>query len=98
MWFEHDLFGQESPTAKLRRSAHREVVDGLAVEEHVQRIAERLTPILDRLNRMLVRNLKALREIKRAPVPNVAIGRVDQVNVAHQQANVVGAQELTSPT
>jgi hypothetical protein len=89
---EHHLFGQESPTAKLRRSAHREVAEGLVVEDHVQRMIERITPSLDRLNRMFVRNLNALRDLKHAPVPNVAIGRVDQVNVAHQQANVVAGR------
>jgi hypothetical protein len=38
---------------------------------------------------MMIRNLKAVRELRRGPVPTVAINRADQVNVAEHQANAV---------
>jgi hypothetical protein len=37
---------------------------------------------------MMLRNLKALSDLQRAPAPSVAIGTVQQVNVASQQVNV----------
>ena len=92
-WVEHELFGSESPTAKLEE-LHGRRIEGLAVEERVKRITESLLPLLDRTNRMLVRNLRALRELRQGPVPAVAIGQAGQVNVAAVQAN---SSQLASP-
>jgi hypothetical protein len=36
-------------------------ITGLAVEEHLKRIREQLLPLLDRANKMMIRNLKAVR-------------------------------------
>ena len=60
---------------------------GLTVEEIVERPVERLLPPLDRSNRMLLRNLKALRALREGPVPSVSIGTAGQVNVAAEQVN-----------
>ena len=35
----------------------------------------------------MVRNLKAIQELRRGPAPNVSIGAAGQVNVAQQQVN-----------
>ena len=52
---EHEFFGTDGPSAKLReRHGHRAVV-GLKVEDHVQRVADVLIPLLDRSNRMMIR-------------------------------------------
>jgi hypothetical protein len=59
------------------------------VERHVQRIAEQLLPLLDRCNRMMLRNLKALKTMREGPVLSVSIGNAGQVNVATNQANVM---------
>ena len=88
-WVEHELFGGESPTAKLEEQ-HGRRIEGLAAEERVKRISESLLPLLDRTNRMLVRNLRALRELRQGPVPAVAIGQAGQVNVAAAQTNSSG--------
>jgi hypothetical protein len=48
-------------------------------------------PLLDRSNRMLLRNLKALKAMRQAPAPNVSIGNAGQVNVATNQVNAVQA-------
>lgn len=37
----------------------------------VQRLSEELFPLLDRANRFMLRNLKALRALKQLPAPNV---------------------------
>lgn len=80
---EHEFFGQESPTAKFQKK-HR-VAEGLWVEAHVQRLGEQLMPLLDRASRMVIRNLKAIKELRQRPVPAIAIGRAEQVTVANQQ-------------
>lgn len=63
-------------------------VHGLRVEDHVQRIGEELLPLLDRCNRLMLRNLKALKAVREAPMPSVSIGSAGQVNVAAQQSTV----------
>ena len=91
---EEEMFGRAALTAKLdRRYGRNATVRGLRVEEIVQRLSEQLMPLLDRSNRMMLRNLKALKEHRRPPAPNVNIGRVKQVNVGGQQVNVAEGSE-----
>src|SRR5205823_2048402 len=59
---EHEWFGMESPTASFGKRYGR--VDGLKVEAAARRFAEQLLPLLDRANRLVLRNLKALRELR----------------------------------
>ena len=84
---EHEFFGQEGPTATLRQKwgSH---VEGLVVEDRLQRLAEQLLPLFERANRQLIRNLQALRTLRHGPPPAVAIGHAGQVNLAHQQINM----------
>jgi hypothetical protein len=86
---EHESFSLESPTAKLRKQYGSQAVEGLRIEDVYQRLSEQLMPVLDRLNRMLVRNLKALRDRKAPMGPSVTIGNAGQVNVANQQVNQI---------
>jgi len=48
---------------------------------------------MERANRMMLRNLKALQEIRREPAPTVAIGQAGQVNIADRQLNVASTTE-----
>src|SRR6266852_2355860 len=73
---EHESFGQASPA---RRGA------GLEVEDQVRRLGEHLMPLLDRANRVLIRNLKAIKELRQGPNPAIAIGRAEQVTFTNQQ-------------
>ncbi len=63
-------------------------VDGLKVEDLVQRIGEQLLPLLDRCNRLMLRNLRALRERRRDPTPTVSIASVGQVKLGARQVNL----------
>ncbi len=83
---EHEFFAQDSPTARFEAQHGRGT--GLVVEERLARLAEELLPLQERANRMVVRNLKALADLRRAPAPSVAIGQAGQVNVGAQQVNV----------
>jgi hypothetical protein len=56
-----------------------------------------MLPLLDRANRLLVRNLKAARELRQAPLPSVSIGSAGQVNVAAAQQNVAAPAAPAPP-
>ena len=84
---EGELFGKDGLNARFAKRHGRAQVQGLEAEALVGRIADKLMPLLDRSNRMLHRNLKALRERRQGPAPSVSIGSAAQVNVAGQQLN-----------
>jgi hypothetical protein len=58
-------------------------------EDSVKQLQERLMPLMESFNRMFLRSLRALRELKFHPI-QVNIGQAGSVNVAHQQVNVSG--------
>jgi hypothetical protein len=94
-WMEREFFAKPSLTATIPGNNRREFTEvrGLSIDYIVERIIERLMPLLDRSNRMLLRNLKALKAMRQAPAPNVSIGSAGQVNVAAAQANTIQAGE-----
>ncbi len=94
---EHEFFTLDSPTARLRERHGTTAVGKLNVEDTVQRLTQQLMPLLDRSNRMLLRNLRAIRDLRRTPAPSVAIGRADQINVGAQQVNTVEQREDAPP-
>ena len=57
------------------------------MEDIVSQLVERLMPLVDRSNRMMIRNLKALQSLHGRPAPSVSIGSIAQVNVANNQLN-----------
>jgi hypothetical protein len=79
---EHEFFGDDAFT-EMARKGHRRA-DRFAVEDRVRQLSERLMPLLDRANRMMIRNLKAIRELRQGQVPAVAIGRAEQVTVTNR--------------
>jgi hypothetical protein len=88
---ESEFFGKQglSATFEDRYGHGSHDVRGLSVEDHVERIAEQLLPLLDRCNRMMLRNLKALKSMREGPVPSVSIGSAGQVNVGMNQTNAM---------
>ncbi len=88
---EADFFDKEGPSAKFEKRYGRGTreIRGLRVEDHVHRIGEQLLPLLDRCNRMMLRNLKALKTMREGPTPSLSIGSAGQVNVAMNQANAM---------
>ena len=98
-WLESDFFRRGSlgvRTHELGDGKPGVKVRGLRVEEIVERLAEKLMPLLDRSNRMMLRHLKTLREYRRPPTPSVSIAQAGQVNVAAVQTN--RAAPLPDPT
>ncbi len=98
IWLEREFFGIEGPTARLKRrhGYAAEEIRGLKAEDIVEQLVERLMPLVDRSNRMLLRNLKALRAMREAPLSSVTIGSAGQVNVAAQQLNAAEAPRPTA--
>jgi hypothetical protein len=90
---EREMFGKASLPAKMPKS------DGtdrrLLAEELAQRLTAQLMPLLDRSNKMLLRNLKALKEQRRPPSPNLNITQAGQVNVGGQQVNVTAGEQTS---
>src|SRR5713226_6497640 len=80
---EHQFFGQDALAENGQRPGRRR--GRFSVEEDVRRLSEQLMPLLDRSNRMVIRNLKAIKELRQARVPAVAIGRAEQVTVTNGQ-------------
>jgi hypothetical protein len=92
---EGDLFGTQGLSVVVdgkSRSTWDVRIKGLRVVEIVDRLGEQLMPLLDRSNRMMLRNLKALQARRQPPAPNVSIENAGQVNVAALQTNQTGRQ------
>src|SRR5262249_44779551 len=77
LFIEHEFFG--TPTAATDRRQER------AIEERMRRMSEQLMPLFERANRMLIRNLQAIKDLRQGLVPTIAIGRAEQVTVHNPQ-------------
>jgi hypothetical protein len=86
---EHEFFDNKGLSAKLEKRYGRgsNEIQGLRVEDFIHRIGEDLLPLMDRCNRMMLRNLKALKAMREGSARSVSIGNAAQVNVATNQAN-----------
>jgi hypothetical protein len=100
-WFESEFFRKDSLSIKIH-GKHKTSFDvkirGLTIEEIVERLADKLMPLLDRSNRMMLRNLKALEARRQPPSATVSIGQAGQVNVAGIQSNNGGRAVAGSDT
>lgn len=92
MLIEHEFFGTQGPTAKMR-DLYGSGVKSFEAERMVERVGEQLLPLLDRLNRLMLRNLRALRDPRQRPAASVMIGAAGQVNVGAQQVNLAEAPD-----
>jgi hypothetical protein len=86
---ENEFFGKESLTAPAEELSRDGQCPWTARGGHRPSPWGRDFPLLDRANRLMLRNLEALHELKLPPQPNVTIGQAGQVNVAQQQVNAI---------
>ena len=96
MLLEGEFFGKDSLNVVVegrKRSSWDTRIKGLRVSEIVEQIGNQLLPLLDRSNRMMLRNLKALQARRQLPTPTVSIGTAGQVNVAAAQQNQFNAED-----
>jgi len=61
--------------------------DKLRAEELAHKLREVLQPSLDQYNRMFIRNLKAIRDLKRGNI-QLNIGNIGQMNFGDKQVNI----------
>ncbi len=80
---ERELFRGDSRSANMKNRGW--VGDDFKVEAMLDRASDKLQAQIDRANQMLIRNLKALQDLKKG---NLII-RTDQINIAQQQVNQV---------
>ncbi len=86
---EQSLYYPDGPDVRIkRRHGLGPEFDGLQITGHIKALQKRLVPLIERFNAMFLRSLRALRELKAAPI-SISIGQVGQVNVGGQQVNVV---------
>jgi hypothetical protein len=67
----------------------------LCVDHYLQRVSEELMPLLDRADRLLIRNTKMVQDLRRGPMTTLAINQASQVNVGTQQLCIVEDQECS---
>lgn len=85
---EDEFFHTEGLRAKFERKyAGGGTVRELYVEELARQLGRDLLPLLDRLNRMMIRNLKMLRDLKTTPLA-LTVENYGQLNVGQQQTNL----------
>jgi hypothetical protein len=82
---EWEYFALDAPPF-VRDHRADEKDNRLLAEQLAHRLQEVLEPTLDRYNRSFIRNLKALRDLRRSNVM-LNIGRVEQVNFGSGQIN-----------
>ena len=81
---ERELFHDESMSVNLKKAGRLEV-EGFKVEAMLNRASDKFMNLIDRANNMMIRNIKAIRDLKSG---SLSI-RTDQVNIAQQQVNQV---------
>ena len=84
---EADLFCFDSPIAKVKQRHGLSEFKGFKAEDSVRRIRRELLPLVERYSQMFLRTLRAINELRAAPL-TISIRSADQVNIGQQQVNV----------
>jgi hypothetical protein len=90
MIIESECFGPDALSLKAAKAGRKDT--GIIVEDMAARLVDTLFPLLDRANKMVARNLRAINEIHRGSTASVAVARADSINVAKNQINIHGAR------
>ena len=79
---ERELFHDDSLSVNLKEGGNLEVAN-FKVEAMLNRASDKLMSLIDRTNKMMIRNIKAIRDLKAGTLSI----RAAQVNIAQQQVN-----------
>jgi hypothetical protein len=85
---ENEFFSVAPLTATIAPHAYSRTSDDLTISQVADQLRLQMLPWLDRLNRLVIRNLRALRELKGGPL-SLTVTNVGQLNLAQQQTNRV---------
>jgi hypothetical protein len=82
LMIEGEFFGQPSLRAKWKRErgGRPEEIRGLAVDEHVALLRDRLMPLVERFHRLGRESLEALGRVRQAP--SLAVERSDAITIS----------------
>ena len=83
--FERELFHDESMSVNLKNTGNLNV-SNFKVEAMLNRASDKLMNLIERTNQMMIRNIKALRDLK---MGNLSI-KDDQIKRAQQQLEEMG--------
>jgi hypothetical protein len=81
---ERELFHDDSLSVNLKEGGNLEVAN-FKVEAMLNRASDKLMNLIDRTNKIMIRNIKAIRDLKSGTLSI----RAEQVNIAQQQVNQV---------
>src|SRR5262249_44829191 len=84
---EYQFFGLEPLTTDRSAYGMDRPIKGMTASQLVADLGQDLLPLLDRMNRMVIRNLRMLRELKGGPL-SVTVANYGQMNVGQEQTNV----------
>lgn len=83
--FERELFHDESMSVDLKKSGNLNVAN-FTVEAMLNRASDKLMTLIERTNQIMIRNIKALRDLK---MGNLSI-KDDQIKRAQKQLEEMG--------
>ena len=81
---ERELFHDDMPSVNLKAGGSLEI-NKYKLEEMLDRVSDKIMSLVERNNKMMVRNIKAIRDLRSE---NLSI-RTEQLNIALQQVNHV---------
>lgn len=84
---EWDIFALDVPRFESYYGYKTEKESRFMAEGLARNLQEVLQPVLEQYNRMFIRNLKALRDLKRGNI-QLNIGNVGQMNIGDKQINI----------
>lgn len=80
---ETGFFLGEAPSLYWKKESGK-IMDKLEAEEHIRNAAQKVLPLIDEYQRMFIRSLKALRDLKRTNL----ILNINQMNIGEKQINI----------
>jgi hypothetical protein len=78
---EAEMFGQPSLRAKWKKNygARPEDINGLAVEEHVARLRDKLLPLVEKSHRIARESIEAISRLRQAP--SLSVERSEAIGI-----------------
>jgi hypothetical protein len=78
---ESEMFGQQSMGAKWKNThgGRNETIQGLAVEDHVRALTDRLMPLVEKFHRLAREHIEAIDQLRQKPA--VRVERAEAINL-----------------
>src|SRR5260370_26880426 len=87
---ESEVFGQQSMRAKWKKTHGTQEIQGLAVEDHLRLLRDRLMPVVEKFHRLAREHIEAITRLRQMPA--VHVERAEAINLV-----VVAPQPCSEP-